>query len=61
MIEKRRDVPLSGLGLVFGTAFGYLVGAVIGNVGLGIALGAAFGLLSAPVLTRARASVIPPF
>ena len=52
MNAKRKDVSLAGVGLVFGTAFSYLIGSAIGNVGLGLALGAAFGLLFAPVLTR---------
>ena len=52
MNAKRKDVSLAGVGLVFGTAFGYLIDTAIGNPGLGIALGAAFGLLFAPVYTR---------
>ena len=35
----------AGLGLIFGPAFGYLLGIWIGNVGLGIALGTAFCLI----------------
>jgi len=52
MNKKQKVVSLAGVGLVFGTAFGYLVDSAIGNVGLGIALGAAFGLLFAPTITR---------
>jgi uncharacterized membrane protein len=52
MSAKRKDVSLAGAGLVFGTAFGYLIGTAMGNIGLGIALGAAFGLLLAPVYTQ---------
>ena len=54
MNEKRKDMSLAGVGLVFGTAFGYLLGSYIGNPGLGIALGAAFGLVFAPVVNRKK-------
>jgi uncharacterized membrane protein len=53
MNSKRKDVSLAGVGLVFGTAFGYLIGIyVIGNLGLGMALGAFSGLTLAPVIKR---------
>lgn len=56
MNAKRKGVSLAGVGLVFGTAVGYLIGIAIGSVGLCMALGAAFGLLFAPVYTRKEKS-----
>lgn len=42
MNAERKDGSLAGVGLVCGTAFGYVIGTVTGNLGLRIALGAAF-------------------
>jgi|WetSurMetagenome_2_1015567.scaffolds.fasta_scaffold60788_3 hypothetical protein len=49
---KEKAISLAGLGLVFGTAFGYVVGSALGYAGLGIALGSALGLLFAPTIQR---------
>jgi uncharacterized membrane protein len=55
MNAKQKGVPLAGAGwFVFATAFGYLIGSVVGNPGLGIALGAAFGLVFASVVNRKK-------
>ena len=58
MTSKQKMVSLAGLGLVFGSAFGAIIGNAFGNMGLCIALGAAFGLLFAPSIKRETADKI---
>jgi uncharacterized membrane protein len=58
MNQKQKTVSLTGLGLVFGIAFGAIIGNFFGNTGLGIALGAAFGLIFAPSVKKEFADKI---
>ncbi len=58
MNAKQEKISLAGLGLIFGTAFGAIIGNMFGYMGLGIALGAAFGLLFAPSIKKETAERI---
>jgi hypothetical protein len=52
MNRKEKEISLAGVGLVFGTALGYVIGTAFGCGSLGMVLGSPLGLLFAPTIMR---------
>ena len=47
----RKEVSGAGIGLVMGTALGYLYGMMVGNIALWMPIGTAFGLIFGGAVT----------